>query len=75
MTNANSTDLMNWLDVADYFRIPETLTAEQRSRKIKNWLKNNVIPRWTTTKIGRDVLFIRQELDRFVKKNKKGQAR
>lgn len=71
MVNGN-TALMNWLDVADFFRIPENLTEEQRTRKIKNWLKNGVIPRYTTTKVGRDVLFIRTELDRFVQ-NKKHQ--
>ena len=69
----STTELMNWLDVADYFRIPEKLTDEQRARKIKNWLKNKVLPRWTTTKVGNEILFIRSELDKFIEKSRKAQ--
>jgi hypothetical protein len=58
-------ELLNWSGVADFFQIDECLSKKQREMKIKNWLKNNVIPRSTTTKIGRDVLFIKEELEKF----------
>lgn len=59
-------ELLNWVETANYFKIPEDKSKEQRTRKIKNWLKNRVLPRWVTVKIGNDVFFVKEELDKFV---------
>lgn len=59
-------ELLNWSGVADFFQIDTGLSKIKREAKIKNWLKNNVIPRSTTIKVGRDVLFIKEELEKFV---------
>ena len=67
-------ELMNWVETADYFKIPADKSKEQRTRKIKNWLKNKVLPRWVTVKIGNDVFFIKEELDRFVLGKRVGKA-
>lgn len=68
-------ELMNWLNVADFFQIPtekngRKLTNQQREKKVKNWLNNGVIPRWTTSKVGKEVLFIKSELEKFILTNK-----
>ena len=59
-------ELLNWEETADYFKVPADKTRRQRILKIKNWLKNNVLPRNLTVKIGNDIFFDKHELDNFV---------
>jgi len=57
-------NLLNSLDVAEYFRFIGT--DKQKHRKVMNWLNNGVLPRSVTVKIGRDVLFVKEKIEKFV---------
>ena len=57
-------NLLNSIDVAEYFRLVGT--DKQKHRKIMNWLNNGVLPRSVTVKIGRDVLFVREKIEKFI---------
>lgn len=56
--------LLTTLEVADIFRLPGT--DKQKNRKIIYWLQDEIIPRSTTVKIGRKILFIEEKINDFV---------
>lgn len=66
----SSVELLDWVGVADYLCIDKSLPASRRARKIKNWLLRGFLPRWTTVKIGKEIRFIKSELEKFVIQNK-----
>jgi len=64
-------ELLDWLETADFFKIKydsrgKELTNQQKIKKIKNWLNNGILPRESTVSIGRDILFIKEELEKYV---------
>ena len=59
-------NLLNSLDVAEFFRL--TGTEKQKHRKVMNWLNNGILPRTTTIKIGREVLFVQERIEEFITK-------
>lgn len=56
--------LLNTLDVADIFRL--TGTDKQKHKKIMNWLTRGYLPRSTTVKMGCEIFFIREKIDKFI---------
>jgi hypothetical protein len=64
-------EMLDYLGTADFLNIRydgqgKELTIQQKIKKIKNWLQNGIIPRSTTSTIGREILFIKEELEKFV---------
>lgn len=56
--------LLTTLDVADIFRLDGT--DKQKNRKIIYWLQDEIIPRSTTIKVGRKILFIEEKINEFL---------
>lgn len=57
-------NLLNSLDVAEYFRFVGT--DKQKHKKVMNWLNNGVLPRSVTVKIGREILFVKERIEEFI---------
>ncbi len=56
--------LMTKLETAEFLRFKGT--DKQKTLKINNWLEIGILPRSTTTKLGRSVLFIQEKLEEFL---------
>jgi len=64
-------ETLDYLGVADFLQVKydtngKELTAQQKIKKIKNWLQNGVIPRSTVATFGNQLLFVKEELEKHI---------